>query len=83
MVGRNRHGVRDLVDEIQFFNGDLIDFVENVDGGNIDTAYIMSGSSACMIARSNLPVAFNNINKIINVGILLERNIGIVDTVFA
>lgn len=38
MVGRNRNSVRNLVNKIQFFNRDLIDFVEYIDGGNIDTA---------------------------------------------
>jgi hypothetical protein len=31
VVGRDGHGVRDFVDDVQFLDRDLIDFVENVE----------------------------------------------------
>ena len=30
-------GMRDFVDEVEFFNGDLIDFVHDIDAADIDT----------------------------------------------
>jgi thymidine kinase len=36
MMGTNRYSIRDLVDEIQFFNRDLINLVEHVDARNIN-----------------------------------------------
>ena len=29
---RDRHAVRNLVDDVQFFDGDLIDLIQHVDG---------------------------------------------------
>jgi hypothetical protein len=37
MMGTDRYSIGNLVNEIEFFNRDLIDLVEHVDAWNIDT----------------------------------------------
>ena len=29
--------MRNLVDDVQFFDGDLIDFIQDIDGGHVDS----------------------------------------------
>ena len=35
MMRANRNTVWYFIDHVEFFNGDLVDFVENINGGNV------------------------------------------------
>lgn len=38
VVSRDGHTVRHLVDDVELLDGDLIDFVQHVDAGDVDPA---------------------------------------------
>ena len=45
MVGGDWHGVRDPVDDVQFFNRDLVNLVQQVNAWNVDPATIRAALS--------------------------------------
>lgn len=47
MVSRDGHTVRHLVDDVELLDGDLIDFVQHVDAGDVDPA--LTGDSEWLL----------------------------------
>jgi hypothetical protein len=87
--------VWDLVDNIQFLDGNLVNFVQNVHAGDIDTVAVTSNLMACvnmdtqedqgtLLTEINylLFLPFDNINQVICGVISFEGDVGVVDFVF-
>ena len=48
-VGRDGHAVGHLVDDVQLFNGDLVNFVEHINAGDVHSGGIKQN---CYVSRS-------------------------------